>query len=152
MSVFTSIRDMCDLSLILNTLREVGGHFYQIFHNDASSEEDQVTAEPQESSEPQVTSEPQATSESSTSESSEPQVSSEALVPSRISVSDEVYKNAVDVLKPLAYFLQNKASEELKKELGEMLAVDSEIVETLCEGILSPFVQGNEKIGSVYIY
>lgn len=66
----------------------------------------------------------------------------EAMALSRLSIPDEVFKNAVDVLRPLAYYLQNKAEDLHKKRLGEMLASDTEIVQHLCDGILTIFVKG----------
>ncbi len=66
----------------------------------------------------------------------------ETLPLSGLSVSNEVYKNAMDVFHPLAYYLQNKAEDSQKEKLGEMLA-NSETIDLLCEGILHPFIKGN---------
>lgn len=115
MSLFTAIQDMSDSSLILSTLRDVGFYF-----------------------------------NSSTLEVPSPPLSEPGHHPtempalSRVSPPDrdKAYKSAGDVLHPLAFYLQNKASEEQKEELGGMLAAQPEIVQALCDGILSPFVQG----------
>lgn len=69
---------------------------------------------------------------------------SEALDSSLTSLPDEACKNAATALHPLAYHLQNRAQEEQKEELGEMLAADSNVVEHLCKGILYPFINGNQ--------
>ena len=69
--------------------------------------------------------------------------SPKALSLSELSIPDEVYKNVLEVFHPLVYYLQNKAQNPQKEELGEMLAaVDCEIVDDLCEGILYPFIKG----------
>lgn len=117
MSVFTAVQDMSNSSLILKTLKEIGCYFHHTCHASVSAEGGQLAAPGQ--------------------------AAPETLALSGILFPDGVCKNAVDAIRPIAYFLQKKASEEQKKELGEMLAADTEITETLCEGILNPYIQGN---------
>ena len=102
MSKFTSIQDMSDCTLILNSLREIAHHFHQAILGQATSEVASL---------------------------------------STLSLADEVYKSAVDVLHPLAFYLQNRAEELQKEKLSEMLA-DSEAVEYLCEEVIDPYVKG----------
>ena len=68
---------------------------------------------------------------------------SKAVSTSELPVPDEVYKNAVDVLHPVANYLQTRVQASQKEKLSEMLAINSEIIDHLCEGILYPFVEGN---------
>lgn len=72
---------------------------------------------------------------------------SKAVSISELSVSDEVYKNVVDVLHPIANYLQTKAQDSQKEKLSNMLAINSEIIDHLCEGILYPFIEGNLILG-----
>ena len=123
MPLFTAIRDMTDPSLIVSALREVGCHFHSRSSSSSSS------ASP-----------PHPNSESDHHPTEPWPALSRASPPPED--RNEAYQSAVEVLHPLAFYLQNKASEEQKVELGGMLAAKPEVFEALCDGILSPFVQG----------
>ena len=75
------------------------------------------------------------------------QTTPKALLLSELPISDDAYKNAFEVFHRLAYHLQNKAQESQKEELSEMLSIDFEIINNLCEGILCPYVKGTHNIG-----
>ena len=58
------------------------------------------------------------------------------------SVPDAAWERAVAVLHPVAFYVQMKAPDSVKEQLGEMLAADSEVIDRICEGILFPFIKG----------
>lgn len=65
---------------------------------------------------------------------------------SAVSQYDEAYKSATELLHPLAYHLQRKASDVEKIRFGDLLATDPDAVGDLCEGIINPFVKGNAPV------
>lgn len=71
----------------------------------------------------------------------EPRQAQEA-PPLRPSLPDEAYRSAVEVLHPLGRYLQHKASDAQREQLGDAIAADPHLTDHLYEGILIPFSQG----------
>jgi len=69
-------------------------------------------------------------------------VATEAQALSPAELPDEAFRGAVDLLYPLAHYLQRTAPEPLKERLGDSIANDPDLIGDLYEGILMPFCQG----------
>lgn len=128
---FARIKDCSDRHLVLNTLVEVG-RYYLTRVRQAHSQSLQET----EGEQPVTPSELQ------------PVVS----IASPLHESE--YESAVNVLHPLAFYAQRKASEEWKVQLGDDLANsrDPDIIECLYEGLLAPYLQGERHFVAICSY
>ena len=124
MPSFTRIKDCSDRHLVLNALIEVG-RYYLTSVRQAQSQSRHETG---------------GMRQTACAAQSEPQ----SVVSIASPLHDSEYESAVNVLHPLAFYAQRKASEEWKVRLGDDLAdsTDPDIIECLYEGLLAPYLQG----------
>ena len=59
---------------------------------------------------------------------------------------DTAWKRCWGVLRPIAAYIQMKATDSVKEELGNMLAANPQVIGQLCEGIIFSFIKNGRSI------